>query len=211
MLVETKQVICSQRSPEWYSARLGIPSASGFSQIITSKGLPSQSKYKYLMQLAQEIVTGKQEDTFQSAAMRNGIAREHKARFLYEQLVGVKVTETGFHIKQGLNYKCGASPDGLVEVDGLVEIKCPQVNTHFDYLFNTDMPAKYKPQVQGQLFVTGRQWCDFMSYYPGTKPFIIRVERDEVFIKKLEKELIKFYSELQFTVSSLSNLIQKVN
>ena len=91
----------------------------------------------------------------------------------------------------------GASPDGLIGEDGLIEIKCPIASTMCGYLLENKLPTEYFPQIQGQLFITGRKWCDFVAYYPGLRPLILRVVRDEVFIGKLASSLEIFCRELE--------------
>ena len=192
-----------QRTEEWFMARAGVPSASNFDKIVTSKGVATSgvTRKKYIYKLAAEIITGKHEESYTNAAMQHGIDTEEEARNMYELVKGIEVNEVGFCMLD--DKSSGASPDGMVGEDGLLEIKCPKVETHIDYLLNNKIPTTYIPQVQGQLFVTGRKWCDFMSYSDGLKPLIVRVERDEVFIKKLETELANFSKELVSIVDQI--------
>lgn len=184
-----------QGTAEWHAARCGIPTASNFDKIVTSKGEPSKSAQKYLYKLAGERVVGKAEETYKNAAMERGIEMEAEARALYEMLNDKTVNQAGICYKDELKlFSC--SPDGLVGEDGLIEIKCPEIHTHVEYLLQDKLPTEYVQQVQGQLFVTGRQWCDFMSYYPGLKPLVVRVKRDEAFIKALVVELEVFCKNL---------------
>ena len=194
-----KTINCEQRSQEWYAARLGVPSASSFDKILTTKGEPSKQAKKYMYKLAGEILSGTSEETYQNVAMLRGIELEAEARNLYKMINDVEVEEVGFCLSDGY----GCSPDGLVGKDGLIEIKCPIMSTHVEYLLDGTLPSDYFQQTQGQLLVTGRKWCDFVSHYPAIKPLIIRVERDEVFIKKLESELKVFCSELNDIVKKL--------
>ena len=182
---------CIQGSEEWFKARAGIPTASNFDKIITMKGEPSKQRTKYMYQLAGESILGTKEETYQNAAMQRGIELEDEARLLYEISQGVKVEEVGFC----LDVQYGASPDGMVEDDGLVEIKCPSLAVHVEYVVKNELPSTYYQQVMGQLLVTGRKWCDFVSYYPGMKPFIKRVKRDSDFTILLEIELNNFNKE----------------
>ena len=193
---------CEQLSPEWFEARCGVPSASNFDKLITSKGLPSKQRERYMYKLAGEKVSGTVEETYQNAAMLRGIEMEEEARDLYTVVTGRTVTEVGFCISDG-PFKYGCSPDGLVGDDGSIEIKCPMAATHVGYLLANKLPTDYFQQVQGQLFVTGRKWTDFVSYYPGIKPLIIRVERDEVFIAALSIELIVFCKELETIINKI--------
>lgn len=185
-----------QGSPEWHAIRCGIPTASNFDNIITSKGLPSKQREKFLYKLAGERITKIADIGFKSPTMELGSVLEAEARQVYEFATDSLVDTVGFCL-EGM---WGCSPDGMVGKDGLIEIKCPLMSTHVSYLLKNRVPPDYIPQIQGQLFVTGRQWCDFMSYYPGLRPLIIRVNRDEPFIKLLEKELISFCDELEKVV-----------
>jgi len=191
-----------QRSAEWYAVRAGIPTASSFDKIITTKGEPSKQKKTYLYKLAGERITGKAEESYQNGAMQRGCDLEDEARNLYQIVMDNVVTKVGFCLSDG-KAKYGASPDGLVGERGLIEIKCPSVSTHVGYLLENKLPTDYIQQVQGELLVTGREWADFVSYYPGMKPLIIRVERDEEFLKSLQIELEIFCTELEEIVNKI--------
>ena len=181
-----------QRSPEWFAVKAGKPSPSKFSEIITTKGERSKSREKYLYRLAGEAVAGIREDGYTSFAMQRGIDMEDEAADMYELMNGVDTQKIGC-IKNDL---CGGSPDRLVGVNGGLEIKCPEVHTHVAYLLKKKLPTEYFAQVHGYLYITGREWWDFMSYYPGIKPFIVRVTPDKQWIEKLEQELIDFNEDL---------------
>ena len=189
-----------QRSPEWFKARSGIPTASEFNTIITTDGKPSKQRQKYMYALVGERLGGIVDESYQSFAMLQGIEKEKEARALY-QLIVEPVEEVGFCLSDCGRFGC--SPDGLVGDNGAVEIKCPLIYTHVGYLIENDLPADYYTQVQGQLLVTGRKWCDFVSYFPGLKPLIIRETPDEVFQKCLKKELELFCNELDELVKKL--------
>ena len=195
-----KKIDCVQGTPEWFAIRCGIPTASNFDKIITTKGDPSKQRTKYLWQLAGEYVAGKSDETYQNAAMIRGVEIEPEARTYYEITNGVEVEKVGFCLAEG-GY--GASPDSFVGNDGGLEIKCPMISTHVGYLLDGTLPTDYFQQVQGNLLVTGRVWWDFCSYYPNIKPFVIRARRDEVFIKKLSIELEIFVQELKSVVAKL--------
>lgn len=182
-----------QYSEEWWSVRLGIPTASKFDKIITTSGKPSTQREKYMFQLAGEVVAGKAEESYQSQSMIRGLEIEDEARSLYELISGAKVDKVGFCLSNG----CGASPDSLVNEDGGLEIKCPNLATHVGYLIKNSLEKEYFQQVQGSLFVTGRKWWDIMSYYPGIKPLIIRCTPDVAFQEALKIELKIFCDELQ--------------
>jgi putative phage-type endonuclease len=194
-----KIINCTQGTPEWYAARCGVPSASNFDKIICLDGKPSKQRLKYLWQLAGEAITGIAEESYQNAAMERGKALETEARELYRIVTGNEVQEVGFCMNGGF----GASPDGLVGEDGLLEIKCPSLATHVGYLLANELPSDYFQQTAGQLLVTGRKWCDFMSYYPGMKPLIVRVTPDKKFQAILEAELKTFCAELAETVGKI--------
>lgn len=190
-----------QKTQEWYRARLGIPTASCFDKIVTSKGEPSKSAVKYMYQLAGERLAGIAEEGFQSLAMKLGNEREAEARYFYEMVKGAEIRQVGFCLSDYKSYGC--SPDGLVGEEGLIQIKCPNMATHIGYLIEEKLPSDYFQQVQGELLVTGRKWSDFMSYYPGLKPLIVRVERDEPFLLSLNNALEKFCKELEKIVEKI--------
>jgi putative phage-type endonuclease len=196
-----KIITADQRSPEWFAARLGVPSASQFSCVITPTGKKSTQIDAYLNKMVAAILTGQSEAPEQTDAMQRGIELEAEARGYYE-LIGGQVEEVGFFIHDD---GFGCSPDGLVGADGLLEIKCPLAHTHVEYLRENNLPAKYIPQVQGQLLVTGRQWCDFLSYHPDMKPLLVRVERDEKFITTLHDALKELVANIKETVETIKN------
>lgn len=188
-----------QYSEEWYQIRLGLPTSSQFSKLITTKGEPSKQRQKYLYQVAGEFVAGKAEETYQNAAMARGTELEAEARKFYEVINDVEVMQIGFCTNEG----AGCSPDGLVGDKGLLEIKCPIISTHVGYLLKNTLTADYFQQVQGQMLVMGKEWTDLLSYYPGIKPLIIRVNRDEKFISALRVELKVFCQELQDIINKI--------
>lgn len=194
-----KILTCEQRSVEWFEARKGVPTASQFDKIVTIKGEQSKQRTKYLHGLAGELLGGIVEEGYQSAAMMRGNELEAEARAFYE-LINEPVHTVGFCLSDGI----GCSPDGLVGDSGLLEIKCPLISTHVEYLLKNELPSDYFQQTQGQLLVTGREWVDFISYYPGLKPLVIRVTRNEEFLGKLKAELKLFCAELEETVRKLA-------
>jgi len=185
-----------QGSPEWHAARCGVPSASNFDMIVTTKGEPSKQAQKYLYRLAGEIVSGNSEETYQNGAMQRGRELEAEARKLYEFMTGLTVAQVGFCIADG-DFAYGCSPDSLVGDDGGLEIKCPTMPVHVGYVLDNVLPTDYIQQVQGNLLVTGRKWWDFLSYYPGIKPLLIRVKPDKKFQAILKAELERFCVELK--------------
>ena len=192
-----------QQTAEWFAERCGIPSASNFDKIITTSGEPSKSRLKYMYQLAGERIIGIREEGFSNDAMKRGVEMESEARYLYEMLYDVKIEQVGLCFPDEKKL-VACSPDGLVGEDGLIEIKCPNLATHVGYIVDKKLPTEYFQQLQGQLFVTGRAWVDFVSYYPGLKPLIIRATRDEKFIKALASELELFCQQLNEIVSQIS-------
>jgi predicted phage-related endonuclease len=132
--------------------------------------------------------------------MEYGLETEPEARKEYETYFGVEVKTAGFIIpdeEHKYHYWIGISPDGLLPEEGMIEIKCPLMRTHFEYIEANKLPAEYRYQVQGQLFVTGFAYCDFMSYVPGMKPFIIRVYPDTELFKEFELRLDKLIGEVK--------------
>lgn len=178
-----------QRTEGWYAARRGIPTASSFSRLITPTGKLSASANSYVDELIAEKLTGQSKFFPTTAAMQHGIDAEPKAREYYEFMYDAKVTEVSLCLHDTI--EAGASPDGLIEEsEGILEIKCPQPHTMVkywrDFLKQERMPQEYKAQVQGQLWIVEREWCDFLCYAENIKPLLVRVKRDEEFIKSLE-------------------------
>jgi len=202
-----------QRSPEWYAARLGRVTASRVADIIAkTKSGYSASRANYMAELVCERLTGKQGDFYQNAAMVWGTETEPMARSAYEAHSGNLVTETGLVLHTSIA-DAGASPDGLIDEDGLVEIKCPNTSTHIDTLLDEKVPSKYVTQIMWQMACTERKWCDFVSFDPRMPEhmqiFVKRVERDDDMIIELEREVEKFLSELDEKINKLSKLYNK--
>ena len=198
---------CDQRSAEWPAARVGKATASRMSDILAkTKTGPSASRANYLAELVAERLTGQPAEKFVSAAMAWGTETEAEARQAYSFFRDADVTEVGF-INHPVIEMSGASPDGLVGDDGLLELKCPQTATHIATLQGQSIPAKYIAQINWQLACTGRQWCDFASYDPrlpeSMRLFVKRIERDEAAISALEDEVAAFLAEVAETVAGL--------
>jgi putative phage-type endonuclease len=185
-----------QGSEEWHQLRFGWITASKFKDVIA--GGQGKVKKAYMLQLASEILTGERVDTYSNEYMEWGTQTEPQARAMYEFESGNSVEQVTF-IRQG-ELKAGCSPDGLVGDDGMLEIKCPKTSTHLETVLSGKMPTAHKAQVQGQLWVSGRQWCDFVSFDPringSSNYFCVRVERDEAFIAELEAKVKQFENEL---------------
>lgn len=192
-----------QGTPEWMAARAGLPTASCFDKIITTKGEPSKQREKYLYQLAGERILGVKEESYQNEAMDRGIRMEAEARELYEMITGDQVKQVGLCVTDCGRYGC--SPDGLTEKRGL-EIKCPTLAVHISYLLAGKLPTDYFQQVQGQLLVTEKESIHFLSYYPGIKPLMVEVESDLKFQMRLHSELVAFCQELDEISLKLENL-----
>ena len=191
-----------QGTPEWLAVRLGIPTASDFDKIITSTGKASTQTTAYAHKLLAEILTGHPVETFEKTEwMERGQALEESAVQFYELKTDIETVKIGFVTDDRRTMGC--SPDRLVGNDGLLEIKCPAPHTHVGYLLNNKVDRKYWPQVQGQLLVTGRKWVDWMSYHSEMQPVIIRVERDEEFLKAMNASIQQFNAELAVELGKL--------
>lgn len=196
-----------QGSPEWFAMRCGKATASRIADIIaTTKSGPSALRTNYAAQLVAERLTGAVAESYSNAAMQWGNATEAQARASYEFAKNLDVQLVDFidHPTIGMS---GASPDGLVGTDGLVEIKCPNTATHIETLLGEKVAGKYVTQIQWQLACTGRAWCDFVSYDPRLPEemsiWIKRVERDDKMIAELSDKVTAFLAEVASTVESL--------
>jgi hypothetical protein len=185
-----------QGSDEWLLERSCIPTGSCFNKIISSTGKSSTSSKAYMNELLANYEAGKPVDAWEGNSFTQiGTEREPESRDLYSFLTDNEVTEVGLCFKDDKKL-VAVSPDGLVGDDGLVEFKNPKASTLIGYRLANKLPSTYVPQVQGQLWVTDRQWCDFMVNHPDIEHFMIRVERDEKFIKSLESALSDFIDEM---------------
>ena len=199
-----------QRTTEWHTARLGKVTASRVADVIAkTKTGYGASRANLMADLIVERLTGQPASTFTNAHMEWGTEQEPHARAAYSARTGELVEEVGF-IDHPRITNSGASPDGLVGDDGLVEFKCPATATHLDTLLAGEVPSKYIPQMQWQMACTGRKWCDFASYDPRLpehlRMFVKRVERDDAYIKMLETEVTKFLAELEEKLTQLQEL-----
>ena len=202
-----------QRSEDWFAARLGKVTASKVADVIAkTKTGYSASRENYMAQLICERMTGQRQESFTNAAMEWGTETEPLARAAYEAHKGVLVNEVGL-IDHPFIPMSGASPDGLVDIDGILEIKCMATHNHFDTLLKGEVPSKYLPQIQWQLACTNRLWCDFVSFDPrapeGLQLFVKRVERDDKYILELEAEVNKFLEEMESRIEKLNKLKEK--
>jgi len=199
-----------QRTDEWFRARAGKVTASRVADIIAkTKSGYSSSRDNYMAELICQRLTGSVGESFQNAAMVWGTNTEPLARAAYISAKGTGVEEIGF-VPHPTIENAGASPDGLVGEDGLVEIKCPLTNTHMNMILEQEIPTKYHVQMQWQMACTGRQWCDFISFDPRMPEhmqlYIDRVERDQKMIDNLEAEVAKFLSEIENKIERLNKL-----
>jgi len=183
-----------QGTPEWMACRLGIPTASEFSNIITpAKGEYSKSATTYMHKLIAESLTGKEATGFMSDWMERGVEMEAEARSWYEFTRNATVRQVGFCYRDDRK-DCGCSPDGLLDDRGL-EIKCVSPGVMVGYLLDGGMVREYIPQVQGSMLVTGLSVWDFLVYHPDFEPMLITVKRDDEYISKLEMYLARFNKE----------------
>jgi putative phage-type endonuclease len=184
-----------QRSDAWFKARLGKATGSRFNDVMSKiRSGESAARKNYRAELVAERLTGVPTPTFQSAPMAWGTDNEPLARLAYELETGNEVEDAPFVPHPEL--EAGASPDGFIGDDGLVEIKCPNTATHIETLKKGEVPRQYIAQVQGQLWITGRKWCDFVSFDPrlpeNAQMVIVRVEADPIYQAELEDEIVDF-------------------
>lgn len=201
-----------QRTDEWFEARLGKVTASRVADLMaTTKSGYAASRENLMAQLIVERLTGQKQESYSNAAMQWGTEQEPFARAAYEIAMSTMVDECGF-IPHPTIDAAGASPDGLVGDDGLVEIKCPNTAGMIDALLTQTVPSKYNAQMQMQMACTGRQWCDYVVFDPRmpakAQLFIKRVPRDNDFIQKMETEIVKFLVELDEKLDELKALFK---
>ena len=188
-----------QGSPDWFEVKCGKISASNISDVL-AKG-QGKTRHSYMMRILSERMTGIPKETYTNGAMQWGIDTEPQARAVYEFETLNAVEQVGFvEVDEFL----GCSPDGLIDADGGIEIKCPNTETHLQYILDNRLPPEYVCQVQANLWMTERQWWDFVSFDPRIKPdgknlclWKIRVERDEKKIKQIAVEVELFIEELK--------------
>lgn len=199
-----------QGSPEWFAQRIGKVTASRVADVIAKvRSGEAADRANYRAELVAERLTGKAQEGFTNAAMKWGTDCEPLARAAYEAEFGLMVEEVGM-IEHPRIAMTGASPDGLISIDGLIEIKCPETKAHIATMLSKSAPAKYMPQMQWQMACTGRAWCDFVSFDPRMphemQMFVTRVLRDDAYISELEAEVIMFLAEVENTVQKLREL-----
>lgn len=185
-----KLLHCEQRSPQWYASRLGKPTASRYGDVLgkLKNGGPNAACTDYCAELVLERISGELMQQYVTPAMARGVELEESARQCYMARTGELVEPVGLCLHDTINTAC--SPDGFVNDDGLLEIKCPMNQLAIADLWLRQDPAPYLPQIQGQLWITDRKWCDLVIYDPrlargGMDMLVIRVPRDEAYIESL--------------------------
>ncbi len=196
-----------QGSPEWFAIRLGKVTASRIADATArTKSGWGASRMNYMAELIVERLTGQSAPSYTNAAMQWGTDQEPVARAAYEFMRDCEAVQIGFvdHPKIAMS---GASPDGLIGSDGLVEFKCPNSATHIDTLIEDGFDGKYVKQMQWQMACTGRKWCDWVSFDPrlpaAMQLYIYRVKRNDELIAELEKEIQDFLAELDDKIARL--------
>jgi len=191
-----------QGAPEWNEVRLGKFTASTFGKLFMAK---STKGYNDLInQVVYERITGESPESYSNQWMDRGTELEPEARMSYELLTFNKVHQVGFI---EYNEWIGGSPDGLIDTDGIIEIKCPKSSTLIDYALSDKIPKDYEWQMQGNLYISERDYCDFFVYHPKLNPLQIRVNRDEQKIKQLESELEIAIEQAQERLNKLSKAV----
>lgn len=192
-----------QGSEEWLNARMGLITASKFKDVM-AKG-KGKTRKSYMYQIAAEVITSMREESFTNGYMEWGTETEPQAREMYEFVSGNAVVEVGMIVND--ENTIAASPDGLVGEEGTVEFKCPKTTTQIETFLSGKMPTGHAAQVQGQLWVSGREWCDFVSFDPRidgeASYFCVRVERDVDAIAEIEEACDKFEIELTEMIQKL--------
>ena len=190
-----------QGTKEWFQARAGIPTASSF-KLVMAKG-QGKTRKTYMLKLAGEILTGEPQEQFTNVHTERGNELEPEVLELYQIQTDNDVEECGF-IKTA---SAGYSPDGLIGDDGLIEIKTRLPHLQIELLLADKVPSEHIAQIQGGLWVSGRDWCDFVSYCPGLPMFIKRVYRDEDKISDISTAIDKFNAELNVIVEKIGGMI----
>ena len=188
---------CLQGSEEWHQCRLGIPTASEFKSVM-AKG-EGKMRRTYMMKLLGERFTGEPAENYTNDHMMRGKTMEDDARRAYAFEYEVQLTPVGF-IRNGGK---GCSPDSLIGSNGLVEIKTKLPHLQMEVMIQGELPSEHRAQVQGALWVCEREFCDFVSYWPRLGPHVIRVKRDEAYIKNLAGEVARFNDELEMLTAML--------
>lgn len=198
-----------QQTSEWFEARLGKVTASRIIDVTgkLKSGAYTQKRQDYLEQLVAERLSGQPTRHFVTAAMQHGIEHEAEARAFYESKTGHLVEEVGF-IDHPTIALAGASPDGLINADGMVEIKCPSTTTHIDFFLQREIPHQYALQMTWQMVCAQRTWCDLVSYDPRLpdlyKMVVVRFAFDPALARQLEHDVSVFLQEIHQYVQRLA-------
>jgi len=196
----------AQGSPEWFAARMGIPTASNFHRIITAKTLkPSAQAPRYRNELLAERLFGTPVVTDSSPWMERGSELEASAIAYYELQQGIDTDPVGFVLRD--DRRVGASPDRLCGTEGVLEIKVPGAAIHIGHLLANGLEDDHRCQVQGQLWVCERRWADVLSFNPLLPPAMVRVQRNEEFIQALSDCMEAFLDDLEWSWQKLSKLV----
>ncbi len=188
-----------QGTDEWFALRQGKFTASCIKDLFM--GTTTAGYEKAIHKVVFERLSGERvESEFKSAYMQRGNDLEQEARDKYSLLTFNKVDNGGFF---EFNEWAGASPDGLIGEDGILEIKCPAYNTMINYLIKKELPKEYYYQVHSQILITGRKYCDFFAYHPNLENFILRVNRDEKICKEIEKKIKESTLKAQSIIKQL--------
>lgn len=190
---------CEQGSSEWFTCRAGIPTASKFATVM-AKG-EGKTRSKYMRQLAGELLTGEPMESFTTPYMERGKTMEDEARETYAFIHDADIRRVGF-IRNGDK---GASPDSLVGDEGGIEIKTALPDIQIERLMGGKLPPEHKAQVQGNIWISGREWWDFVSYWPKLPMLTVRVFRDDIYIANMSAEIDAFNAELAELVERIRN------
>ncbi len=188
---------CEQGTPDWFNVRKGIPTASEFATVMANGkgGAPSKTRRTYMLKLLGERLTGEPMESFTNEHMERGKKMEEEARLAYSLASDCDLSKIGFVRRNDVI--AGASPDSLVDANGLLEIKTKLPHLQLAVLEDDEVPTDHIAQIQGQLWITGREWVDFVSYWPKLPMFTKRVYRDESYISRLMAEVSRFNAELE--------------
>lgn len=207
-----KVIDVPQGSEEWHCARAGKVTASRIADVLAKgrSGASSITRAAYMGELLAETLTGQPANAFEgNADTERGIELEPQARAAYELAKGSMVAPVGLVIHPRID-RSGASPDGLTDDDGLLEIKCPRIHTHLEYLLDGKPPSKYLPQMAWQAACTERAWVDFVSYCPSMPPdlrlFVVRYEPEAEYMQEIETAVVEFIRELDEKLTQVQQL-----
>ena len=192
---------CEQGTPEWFSARMGIPTASEFKTLLGIKkdARDKVTRRNYLLRLAGEILTGEPMESYQNDHMQRGKDMEAEARNLYAFMMDAEPQRVGFIV----NGPKGCSPDSLIGSVGMLEVKTKLPHLTIDCLLKNEFPSEHRAQCQGALWVAEREWIDICVYWPKLPLFVKRAFRDEAYISELSKAVSEFNAELAEMVAKI--------